>query len=212
MKKVIAIIVIIVSIVLMMCFLSNSRTEREFPINGDNVSDLNTEEIISKIADAENLKDGSLLCANGDNFDLMFTSDFNWANDGAIRFFYTEQGQIYSAQLRMFHDENKYFITERSNWVEQNQVFKLQHYLDALKYMPQEQIRQLSADADGYSVELRHEGSPSDYERVLEYSQDGVQNIDGWYIHLTVQPLHKLEDGSYNGIGDEIIHLFYNVE
>ena len=72
-------------------FLTTFGVDPEFPINGDNVSNLNTEEIIRKIADAENLEDGSLLCANVDNFDLMFTSDFDWANDGAIRFFYTER-------------------------------------------------------------------------------------------------------------------------
>ena len=46
-------------------FLTTSGVDREFPINGDNVSNLNTEEIIRKIADAENLEDGSLLCAIG---------------------------------------------------------------------------------------------------------------------------------------------------
>lgn len=202
-------IAVIACVVVAVCFLTNPRAEREFPINGDNVSELNTMQIVSKIADAENLDDGSLLCVNADNFDLMFTPDFNWANDGAIRFFYTERDQIYSAQLRMFHDDNKYFITERSKWIEQEQSFKLIHYLDALKYMPQEEIRLLSPDADGYSVIQVHDGVPGDYGRVLKYSQNGVEDIDGWYIHLTVQPLHQTPDGSYNGSGDEVIHLFY---
>ena len=109
----------------------------------------------------------------------MFTPDFDWANDGAIRFFYGENQKFYSAQLRMFHDDNKYFITDSDKWIEQEQIFKLFHYLDALKYMPQEEIRQLSPDADGYSVMMRHEGAPSDYERVLKYAQNGVNTNDG---------------------------------
>ena len=52
----------------------------------------------------------SQLYMNEDGFDLMFTADFDWANDGAIRYFYVKDQQFYSAQLRMFHDENKYFI------------------------------------------------------------------------------------------------------
>ena len=152
----------------------------------------------------------SQLYMNEDGFDLMFTADFDWANDGAIRYFYVKDQQFYSAQLRMFHDENKYFITDSDKWIEQEQIFKLFHYLDALKYMPQEEIRKLSPEADGYSVMMRHEGAPSDYERVLKYSQNGVNSNDGWYIHLEVQPLHEVEGGGYNGTGDEVIHLFYN--
>ena len=206
--------VIVVSVitcaVVAICFLTNPAAEREFPINGSNVSDLDTERVVEMIAKAEKLEDGSQLCMNEDGFDLMFTADFDWANDGAIRYFYVKDQQFYRAQLRMFHDENKYFITDSDKWIEQEQIFKLFHYLDALKYMPQEEIRKLSPEADGYSVMMRHEGAPSDYERVLKYSQNGVNSNDGWYIHLEVQPLHEVEGGGYNGTGDEVIHLFYN--
>lgn len=178
-------------------------------INGSNVSDLDTNRVVEMIAKAEKLDDRSQLCVNEDNFDLMFTPDFKWANDGAIRFFYRKDREIYSAQLRMFHDDNKYFITDSNEWVEQEQFFKLIHYLDALKYMPQENIRKLSPDADGFSVSMRNDGVPGDYERVLKYSQNGVEHIDGWYIHLEVQPLHLVEGGAYSGSGEELIHLFY---
>ena len=207
--------VIVVSVVacavVAVCFLTNPAAEREFPINGKNVSNLDTAHVLEKIAKAEKVENGSKLYVNADNFDLMFTSDFDWANDGAIRFFYYGKNQkIYSAQLRMFHDDNKYFITDSSEWIEQDKIFLLAHYLDALKHIPQEEVRRLSPDADGYSVYMRHEGSPEDYDRVLKYSQNGVNTNDGWYIHLEVQPLHEVEDGGYNGSGDEVIHLFYN--
>jgi len=204
----IVMVAVIACIVVAVCFLTNPPSAREFPINGQNVSQLDTDQVIEKIVAAENLEDGSQLCVNADNFDLMFTPEFNWANDGAIRYFYYENNHVYSAQLRMFHEENKYFITERSEWIEQDQIFKLFHYLDALKYMPQEEIRQLSPDADGYSVMQVHDGKPGSYERVLTYSSNGVEELDGWYIHLEVQPLHEV-NGAYNGRGDEVIHLFY---
>ena len=196
-------------IIVAICFLTNPAAEREFPINGSNVSTLDTERVVEMIVKAEKLDDGSQLCINEDNFDLMFTSDFEWANDGAIRFFYLKDQKTYSAQLRMFHDDNKYFVTDSVDWVEQEQFFKLFYYLDALKYMPQEEIRNLSPDADGFSVFMRNDGVPGDYNRVLKYSQNGVEDINGWYIHLEVQPLHEVEGGAYNGSGDEVIHLFY---
>ena len=204
------VLLVVVACVIAVYALENPTVKREFPIDGSNVADLDTERVVDMIARAEKLDDGSLLCVNDDNFDLMFTPDFKWANDGAIRFFYTKKQQIYSAQLRMFHGENKYFITDSSKWIGQGQSFKLFHYLDALKYMPQEEIRQLSPDADGYSVYMRNDGNPGDYDRVLIYSQNGIETNSGWNIHLEIQPLHEVPEGGYNGSGDEVIHVFYN--
>lgn len=208
----VVLLAVVACIVLAIGLLTNPAAEREFPINGSNVSDLDTEMVVEKIAKAEGLENSSQLLVDADNFDLMFTSDFNWANDGAIRFLYGQNQKYYSAQLRMFHDDNKYFITDRSEWIEPEKIFLLSHYLDALKYMPQEEIRQLSPDADGFSVFMRHEGTPGDYDRILKYNQNGVQESDGWLIHLEVQPLHEVEGGAYNGSGDEVIHLFYHSE
>ena len=75
--------------------------------------------------------------------------------------------------------------------------------------MPQEDIRKLSPDVDGYSVIQVHDGTPSDFERVLVYSQNGVVEDNGWNIHLLVQPLHEVAESGYNGSGDEVIHVFY---
>ena len=204
----IVLVSVVICAVVAVCFLTNPKAERRFPISGENVSDMEPAQIVEKIAAVEGLKDSSLLCVNADNFDLQFTSDFEWANDGAIRFFYTDTDSTYSAQLRMFHTQKQYYITERTKWVEQDQIYKLSDYLNALKYMPQEEIRKLSQGADGYSVLQLADGTPSDYERVLTYSASGLKDIDGWYIHLEVLPLHKV-NGAYNGSGDEAIHLFY---
>lgn len=205
----IVILAVITCIAVAICFLTNPAPKREFPINGSNVSELDTNRVIEMIAKTEKLDDGSQLCVNEGHCDLIFTSDFEWANDGAIQFFYMKNQKTYSAQLRMFHDDNKYFITDSEEWIEQVQFFKLFHYLDALKYMPQEEIRKLSPDADGFSVYMRKDGVPGDYERVLKYGQNGVEDIEGWYIHLEVQPLHEVGGGAYNGSGDEVIHIFY---
>ena len=197
-----------VCIALAVCFLTDPAAKREFPIDGSKVSDLDSKRVAERIADVEGLEDSSQLYVNGDNFDLLLTPEFDWANDGAIRFFYRKNQKTYGAQLRMFHDENKYFITDSEAWTEQGQLYLLTHYLDALKYLPQEEIRQLSPDADGYSVVQVKNGAPGDYERVLQYSADGVEDMDGWYLHLEMQPLHNV-GGTYNGTGDEVIHLFY---
>lgn len=52
------------------------------------------------------------------------------------------------------------------------------------------------------------DGRPSDYNRVINYSSEGVEDTDGWYIHLQIQPLHA-DGGAYSGTGDEVIDVFY---
>ncbi|MBQ4504732.1 MAG: hypothetical protein II983_03585 [Firmicutes bacterium] len=206
----IVLLMIVVCLAVIIYALINPFAKHEFPIDGSNVATLDTQRVVDTIAKAMKLDDGSQLGVTNDNFDLMLTPDFEWANDGAIRFFYTKKQQTYSAQLRMFHDENKYFITDSSEWPEQKEYFKLFHYLDALKYMPQEDIRKLSPNADGYSVYMRSEGVPGNYERVLKYSQNGIEEIEGWNIHLEIQPLYEYPEGGYHGFGQELIHIFYS--
>ena len=145
---------------------------------------------------------------NAEQFDLLLTSDFQWDGSGAVRFFYFRDQATYSAQLRLFTEERQYFVTEAQEWPEQSRIFRLQDYLDAVKYMPQAEIRQLSPDADGYSVVMMESGAPGDLARSITYDAGGVGTLDGWYIHLAVLPLHEDRSSS----GDETIHLFYGAE
>ena len=176
-------------------------------MTGNNLSDLDTEQILSGICKAEGLDDASILNFNADNFDLMVTSAFDLDNAGAIRFSYVQNQKTYSAQLRLFYEENKYFVTDRSEWVEQTKVYKLRDYLNAVRYLPQEDIQKLSPDADHYSIYMRQEGTPADYSRIVTYDKEGAGEIGSWQIHLEIQPL---KNG--HGLGDDVIHAFYDSE
>ena len=198
-------VAIIVGVVLAVGLLKSPTGSREFPMTGRNLSNLDTEQILSGICKAEGLDDGSRLNCNANNIDLMVTSAFDLDNAGAINFFYVEKQKTYNAQLRLFYEENKYFVTDRSEWPEQTQIYKLRDYLNALHYLPQEEIQKLSPDADHYAICMRMEGTPEDYSRVVTYGKDGAGKIGGWKIHLEVQPL---QNG--NGIGSDAIHVFYD--
>ncbi|MBQ2697201.1 MAG: hypothetical protein IJF59_00885, partial [Clostridia bacterium] len=133
-----------------------------------------------------------------------------WALDGAIRFFYYEEQQTYAAQLRLYSGEQKFFVTERSEWPEQERFFLLKHYLEALKHLPREEIERLAPGADRYQVDMIDvPGGPEDFDRVVPYRADGAGPIDGWFIHLAVQPLFGEPDGPLHGLGTDRIHLFY---
>ena len=201
-------------VIVAICFLTDPISDREFPLNWDNIADLDVTEILENIAEIENIDDTSLLSTDDLGFDLNLSADFGLKFDGTISFFYTEDQKTHSAQLRLYKYDKHYSVTQSSEFdgVSQNKAFKLQHYLEALKYLPQEEIRKLSPDADMYLVDLVDYGTPNDLGGVITYSQNGVTDLDGWYVHLTVLPFYKNNGGS-GWYGDKAyLHLFYGYD
>ena len=197
---------LVVCVVVAVCFLTDPNPSREFSMSGNNVSNLDPEAIVDRVLDIENI-DNSGVYTNSMNFSLQVDSDFNWADSQAVTYFFMKSKTTYKGQLRIFPDEEKYFLTEPSEGQEQQSIFLLRNYLDAIKYLPQDAIRQI-APADQYIISQREEGTPGSYDRVITYTQNGVEDIDGWYIHLEIQPLHADGD-AFSGIGEEVLHVFY---
>ena len=197
---------LVLSAVVAVCFLTDPNPSREFAMKGKNVTSLEPEVLVERILDVEDW-DTSNIYVNSNNFSLTVDSDFNWVDSQTIRYFFTNARNTYSAQLRIYPVEGRYNLTEPDEWLEEDRVFLLRYYLEALKYLPQDEIRQM-APADQYIIQHVADGRPSDYERVITYTENGVKEIDGWYIHLQIQPLHADGEG-HHGIGDEIIEVFY---
>ena len=197
---------LVVCVVVAVCFLTDPNPSREFSMNGNNVSGLDPEAIVERILDIEDI-DNSNVYVNTSNFPIQVDSSFNWSDSQTVSFFFKENQKTYSSQLRIYLEEDKYFLTEPDEWPEQQEIFLLRHYLEAIKYLPQYEIQQM-APADQYIIQHVANGRPSDYERVITYSSDGIQELTGWFIHLQIQPLHTDGEG-YSGSGDEVIELFY---
>lgn len=191
------------------CFLTDPLPSREFPMEGNNIADLDPQEVVEQIAKMEQLEDGSNLYVNGDNFEIVLTSDFQWADSGTVRFFYLRNQETYSAQLRIFPDEGKYFVTEATLWEEQDSHFMLQTYLEALKYLPQEVIRDCAPEAEEYCVYQVKDGTPASRKPAWTYTADGLGAIDSWNIHLAVAPSYG---GSEATPAKEVLHFFYGGE
>ena len=201
---------LVLSAVVAVCFLTDPNPSREFAMKGKNVTSLEPEAIVERILDVEDWESSNVY-VNADNFDVTVDSDFNWVYSQAVRYFFTDSKNTYSAQLRIFTEDGKYFLTEPIEWVEEERVFLLRYYLEALKYLPQDEIRQM-APADQYLIYLvDFQDGESDDQRTITYSKEnGVGDIDGWYIHLRVEPLHAEADGQgYHGYGSEVIDLYY---
>ena len=191
---------------------SARKAEQEFPMAGKNVSQLDTEQIISHVKKTQKCRKNMDLYVNGDNFDLQLTADFDLTDGGAVRFFYPDGKTTYSAQLRIFSDSGKFFVTQRSEWAQQQTQYQLADYLDALKYLPQAEIRARFPDAEGFYVSLTEEGAPEDYEDTLTYRANGAGEISGWQIHLALTPRQEhLQMGEEAASAQEAktLHLFY---
>ena len=191
---------------------SARKAEQEFPMAGKNVLQLDTEQIISHVKKTQKCRKNTDLYVNGDNFDLQLTADFDLTDGGAVRFFYPDGKTTYSAQLRIFSDSGKFFVTQRSEWTQQQTQNQLADYVDALKYLPQAEIRARFPDAEGFYVSLTEEGAPEDYEDTLTYRASGAGEISGWQIHLALTPRQEhLQMGEEAASAQEAktLHLFY---
>ena len=197
---------LVLCVVVAVCFLTDPNPSREFAMKNSNVTGLEPEAIVERILDIEDWESSNVYM-NSDNFSLYVDSDFNWVDSQAVRYFFSDTKQTYSAQLRIFPEEGNFFLTEPTEWPEQNRIFLLRHYLDAVRYLPKEEIRRM-APADRYIISHIDGGFPSDYDRVITYTPDGVGDIESWLIHLRLEPLHADGEG-YRGSGDEVIDLFY---
>ena len=191
---------------------SARKTEQEFPMAGKNVSQLDTEQIISHVKKTQKCRKNTDLYVNGDNFDLQLTADFDLTDGGAVRFFYPDGKTTYSAQLRIFSDSGKFFVTQRSEWTQQQTQYQLADYLDALKYLPQAEIRARFPDAEGFYVSLTEEGAPENYEDTLTYRASGAGEISGWQIHLALTPRQEhmqTDENAERAQETQALHLFY---
>lgn len=201
------ILAVLASIAVAVCFLTGPKTARTFPLDGNNVADLDPEAVVTQVAAIVGQEDGGSLYMGADQFSQYFDADFRWDADIALQFFYTEGEIIYCCQLSRDQKNGEYRVTEPIAWEDQRVIFRLYDYLKALQSMPREAIRTM-APADRYLVDFQADGTPEDYDRVLTYTADGLGEIDGWYIHLRLNPLHAA-GGAYSGTGDEVVHLFY---
>jgi len=200
---------LVVCALVAVCFLTDPNPSREYSMQGNNVSSLDPTQIVEWISDTEDCEPGNVYM-NTDNFSLMIDSDFHWVDSQAVRYFYGNANVTYSGQLRIFPKEEKYYLTEPSQWVEQKHACLLQHYLEALKHLPQTEIRQM-APADQYIILYREEGTSKNYDRVITYSANGAGKVNHELVHLEILPQYRDGEG-FRGTGDEAVHIFYGTE
>ena len=202
----------LVCILVGVSFLTNPLASRSLPMSGDRIADLDPQWMVDEIAAMEGLHDGSALQVSTTSFEFFLTPEFQIRKSAVIPFFYVQNQEIYDAQLKLSADEGTYSVTTPTPGPWRDRFYNLYIYLQALKHLPQEEIRRLSPDADLYCVTLVDSAAANSDERSVSYTDHGVQTLDGWYLHLQVQPFYEKEDSGYHGTGEDVIDLFYGDE
>jgi hypothetical protein len=203
---------LIIVVVLGIGFATNQKAGRSFKMSGNYLSDLQPEATVQDIAKIIKVNNSDINISP-DNFGLLVSSDFQWVGDEAIRILYTKNGKPWNtSQLRIFIDDSEFFVTEPSNWVANDgQVFSLQYYLEALKYLPQEEIMSsCKENPQRFAIELSENDRKLNVDRCLYYNKAGITENYGWHVRLDIQPLYGDNSSDFTGVGHDIIHAFYN--
>ena len=192
---------------------------RYFPMQGPNLSDLQSDEIIRRIVEITGAADDNIMVP-ASNFGANVTGDFDWHMDNTIAMTLTKKGLFgtrgYGCQLRVNMDA-RFYVTDTSRTEASGKQYKLKDYLDALKYLPQV----VHGEWDLYSI------TTVEYEKGLDfaalesndpscifYNKYGItQPRSDWQLTLQIQPMKRSEQNdSYEGVGSDTMHLFYVAE
>ncbi len=193
-------------------FTTNPKVSRHFSMTGNRLSDLQPLDITQTIGDSVD-RDFSEIMLAPDNFGLIVSADFSYVESEAIRFLYDIGDEsCKAAQLRIFIEDSEFFITDSKEWVApKKQIFHLYSYLEALKYLPKEAIWAMTDEKpQRYSIELSANNNKYNEGRQIYYNKNGVTENNSWQIRLDIQPLYGTEDSDYHGVGNDILHVYYN--
>lgn len=189
---------VLVCVAVAVCFLTDPADSRRFPIALDNVSNLEPGQIVERIRKAEGTED--TVYVSGENVTLTVKGDFSLVREQTLSYYFYREHTPYAAGLQISPGDNRATLTDPELCPEPDRRYLLEIFLNAVKYIPQAPVSRL-APAEGYRITLVPEGTPSDYARVITYDGHGVGDIDGWYIHLRLEPL---------GSGGEPVELFFS--
>lgn len=105
----------------------------------------------------------------------------------------------------------EYPIYEGYKWSENDEVYKLRDLLNAVKYLPKEEIKKLAPNADAYLIDFKSDLSPNNEDYVITYNKDGVTKSDESKIHLTIWSMKrdKQHNNGYISNGQNLIHAYY---
>jgi len=201
-------------VVLIAGFAVDRTSSRHFPMHGSNLSDLQSDYIVDHVAQITGASSERIFVSDS-NFMIQTNENFDLYIGGAISIMFPQSRfgseRNYSSQLRIFPDNNDFFVTSAQRYEPSQQYFHLKVYLDALKYLPQEHIRSMVRDNPSiYQIVLRDRSQVVNNATNVFYNEYGLTSDNNWTILLHIQPMYIGEgNDGYTGVGTDIIQIFY---
>ena len=219
---VVSISVILIIVIAIGAALVDSGVWNHFPMSEKNISELDTDSILSNISKVKKLENTSEIWTDESGIYALVDPNFNW-NSFHTGLCYTKNQKTYYSQLHIYGGDNEYSILkyedvyfeypiyEGYKWSDNEEAHKLRDLLNAVKYLPQEEIKKLAPNADAYSRDYKSDLSPNNEDYVINYNKDGITNTDGSKIHLTIWPMQrdKQHNNGYISNGQNLIHAYY---
>lgn len=206
------VLLVVLLIITAIGLTTNPKVSNYFSMTDNRLSALQPLKIAQTIGDRV-VSDFLEIKVTPDDFGLMVSGDFSFVKSEAVRFIYDVGDEsCKAAQLRIFTEESELFITDSIKWVApKEQIYPLYFYFEALKYLPQEAIWAMThKKPQRYAIQLSSNNSQYNKERQIYYNESGVTEDNGWQIRLDIQPLYGTEDRAFHGVGNDIIHVYYN--
>lgn len=208
---------LIITLALLACLLAGCGlfiNGRDIPLQGSNPADLNSDEIIRRIVEITGAADDDIFLYDT-NIQFNVSGNFDWAIHNYIPVMLRKKRfggvQYYGCQLQM--PESGFFLTKTWKISDPQPQYKLYDLLDALKYLPQEQIRsRVSGQPNLYSIFITGENSlPDNTEPCIFYDRNGITERRDWRIRLVLLPMVQDEQDSstHRGVVSERMHLFF---
>jgi len=184
--------------------------EHEFPMQGTNLADLHSGEIIHRITEFIGAED-SIIYAPVSSFGFQVNKDFVLQEGAAINIVFPKKNRYYGCQLQIRPSETLFWLAGTWKATLPEQYCLLEDYLDALRYLPQEEIRGLTQiQADRYSINNAADDMPDDGKPCIYYGKNGIVQQGVWKVRFLIWPLVRSnQNDGYEGNGDNALHLFY---
>ncbi len=188
------------------------------PMSSHALSELSPLEITEGVAEHFGRDISELYVMAGDLTDISVTPDFEFHSHPEatykqewVTFWMTGNTSAYKSHLIADLDKDEFSVMEAVETQTPYQpVYSLYQYLEALKYLPIDEISELfSPTPDKYRIDLIGNDDYAYRSGQIFYNKDGLTESGGFNVQLEVWPSYLNEEGVYQGSRGKGVSVYY---
>lgn len=198
------------TVIASICFLTNPKESRIFPMSSqimnNSISSIEPDKIVNNIKKILNLPKNIDLYLSDNTCQIILNDKLNVELPTHIQFYYFIDNTTYYSQLQfLYNSENDFYVTEGVETDYNDFSVNMLYYLEALKYLPQKEIKEKSSEAKYYKINMLDVSPVEHSENIIEYSSGGVSEIGGYALRLLVSYMKDgNEENTFAGDGTKV--------